>query len=62
MPSTLVFCEPTALAAGVEALFVQGKLFRLMSIDCAYSGQWTASFGIRTLTVASTPLSSVARG
>ena len=25
MPSTLEFSEPTALAAGIEALFVQGK-------------------------------------
>ena len=64
MPSTFEFCEPTALAAGIEALFVQGKLLRPMSMA------W-ADFGPRALArndwhwnacCCSRPLSSVACG
>ena len=53
MALTFEFCEPTALAAGIEALFVQGKLFRPTSVDWAYSGPWFASMGLSLLTVAS---------
>jgi len=62
MPSTLEPCEPTALAAGAEALIVQGKLLRPMSTDWAHCRLCFASIGIGTLTVASIPPSSVARG
>jgi len=63
MPPIFEFCEPTALAAGIEALFVQGKLFRPMSMEWATSPRrWFATIGIGTLTVTSIPLSSIARG
>jgi len=59
MPSTFAFYEPTALAAGIEALFVQGTLFRPMPMDWADFGPlatgslegWFATIDIGTLAV-----------